>query len=205
MAAGKAQSTPGCIYGVSLPELGGENSSKRRIRRYRYSTVVATARDIGIYNAKHPDYSQQNLCDFSFSIFAAREELIRVFLWIFLLDTAFVIFSNLPLRMVIREMTMSTANPEACFQAMAAEECFNTLRKENQYDALRSKATFEFGSAFEMLYQAHIDDALSSALADLGPLNLFTTTSALHSLIFHYQSSVSCQGSLDAVRQAQKT
>lgn len=183
----------------------GTSSSKRRIRRYRYSTVVAAARDTGIHNARHPDYSRQNLCEFSFSSFAMREELIRVFLWIFLLDTAFVIFNNLPPRMVIREMKMSTANPEACFQAMTAEECFKTLQQENQNDALQPKVAFEFKSAFEMLYQAHIDDALSTALADLGPLNLFAMTSALHSLIFHYQNSFSCQGSLGAIQQAHQT
>jgi hypothetical protein len=183
----------------------GASSSKRRIRRYRYSTVVAAARDTGIHNSRHPDYSRQNLCDFSFSGFAVREELIRVFLWIFLLDTAFVIFNNLPPRMVIREMKMSTANPEASFQAMTAEECFSILQQENQNDALRPKIAFEFKSAFEMLYQAHIDDSLSTALADLGPLNLFAMTSALHSLIFHYQNSFSCQGSLDAIQQAHQT
>ena len=183
----------------------GTSSSKRRIRRYRYSNVVAAARDTGIHNARHPDYSRQNLCDFSFSSFALREELIRVFLWIFLLDTAFVIFNNLPPRMVIREMKMSTANPEACFQAMTAEECFSTLQKENQEDALGPKFAPEFESAFEMLYQTNIDDAISTELADLGPLNLFAMTSALHSLIFHYQNSFSCQGSLDAIQQAHQT
>ena len=178
----------------------GTNSSKRRIRRYRYSTVVAAARDTGISNARHPDYNQQSLFDFSFSSFAVTEELIRVFLWIFLLDTAFVIFNNLPPRMVIREMKLSTAKPEVCFQATTAEECFNALRGKNQCDT-----AFDFGLAFERLYQTDIDDNLSTTLADLGPLNLFAMTSALHSLIFHFQSSFSCQGSLEPIRQAQKT
>ena len=183
----------------------GTNASKRRIRRHRYSTVVAAARDIGICNARHPDYRQQNLCDFSFCEFAVKEELIRVFLWISLLDTAFVIFNNLPPRMVIREMTMSTAKSEACFQATTAEECFYALQQENKNDASGSRISLDFISAFEMLYRAHIDDALSTALADLGPLNLFAMTSALHSMIFHYQSSFSCQGSLTAIQQAQQT
>ena len=178
----------------------GTNSSKRRIRRYRYSTVVAAARDTGISNARHPDYNQQSLCDFSFSSFAVTEELIRVFLWIFLLDTAFVIFNNLPPRMVIREMKLSTAKPEVCFQATTAEDCFNALRGKDHCDT-----AFDFASAFEMLYQTDIDETLSTALANLGPLNLFAMTSALHSLIFHFQSSFSCQGSLYPIRQAQKT
>ena len=183
----------------------GTSPSKRRIRRYRYSTVVAAARDIGIRNAKHPDYSRQKFCDFSFSSFAAREELIRTFLWIFLLDTAFVIFNNLPPRMVIREMRMNTARPEICFQAMNAEECFSTLHQENQNNSMWPTVALEFVSAFEMLYHAHLDDATSHALADLGPLNLFAMTSALHSLIFHHQNSFSCHGSLDVIQQAHLT
>jgi hypothetical protein len=183
----------------------GTNSSKRRIRRHRYSAVVAAARDIGICNARHPDYTQQNLCDFSFASFAMKEELIRVLLWVFLLDTAFVIFNNLPPRMVIREMRMGTAKSEACFQATTAEECFHALQREDHCDALGAMVPSDFVSAFEMLYQADMDDAMSTALADLGPLNLFAMTSALHSLIFHYQSSFSCQGSLIAIQQAQKT
>jgi hypothetical protein len=143
--------------------------------------VIAAARDVGICNAMHPNYSQQNLCDFSFSEFAVREELIRVFLWIFLLDTAFVIFNNLPPRMVVREMAMGTAKPEACFQAATAERCFYTLQDDNSNHASESMTPLEFVSAFEILYQAHIDDMMSVALANLGPLNVFAMTSAFHS------------------------
>ncbi|EXJ57776.1 uncharacterized protein A1O5_12334 [Cladophialophora psammophila CBS 110553] len=186
----------------------GTNSSKRRIRRQRFGMVIAAARDVGIHNARHPDYDHMDLCDFSFDNFAVIEELIRVFLWVFLLDTAFVIFNNLPPRMVIREMRMNAACSEACFQAMTAEECFRTLRHQavhqHQNDSLvRSPpVSNNFTSAFELLYRTDLDDTLSAALADLGPLNLFAMTSALHSLIFHHQSSFSCQGSLDPIHNA---
>ncbi|KIW99738.1 uncharacterized protein Z518_11151 [Rhinocladiella mackenziei CBS 650.93] len=180
----------------------GTNSSKRRIRRHRFSMVIAAARDIGIHNARHPIYGQMDFCDFSFSNFATIEELIRVFTWIFLLDTAFVIFNNLPPRMVIREMTMNTACSEACFQALTAEECFETLQQEQRNDALRLRVSNDFTSAFDLLYRTDLDDILTCALADLGPLNLFAMSSALHSLIFHYQSSFSCQGSLDSIQNA---
>ncbi|KAK5463787.1 hypothetical protein LTR55_011818 [Exophiala xenobiotica] len=182
----------------------GSNSSKRRIRRHRFSTIIAVARDIGIHNARHPDYGRMDLYDFSFANFVMTEELIRVFLWVFLLDTAFVIFNNLPPRMVIREMKMSTACPEACFQAMTAEGCFNTIQRENRTNGLRSTVASDFSAAFELLYTTDIDDALSIAIANLGPLNLFAMTSALHSLIFHYQSSFSCQGSLYPIQNALK-
>jgi hypothetical protein len=71
----------------------GTDASKRRIRRYRYSNVVAVslgriskslspdhtqaARDIRIHNARHPDYSQQSAYEFAWIDFVMREELIR--------------------------------------------------------------------------------------------------------------------------------
>ncbi|OAP55566.1 hypothetical protein AYL99_10539 [Fonsecaea erecta] len=185
----------------------GTTSSKRRIRRQRFSMVIAAARDVGIRTARHPDYSRMDLCDFSFDIFASTEELIRVLLWVFLLDTAFVIFNNLPPRMVIREMKMNAAYPEACFQAMTAEECFKILQHRHQHQhqgisLLRPNVADDFTSAFELLYRTDLDDDVRLALADLGPLNLFAMTSALHSLIFHHQSSFSCQGSLDPIQHA---
>ncbi|KIX94601.1 uncharacterized protein Z520_09647 [Fonsecaea multimorphosa CBS 102226] len=181
----------------------GTTSSKRRIRRQRFSMVIAAARDVGIHRARHPDYGQMDLCDFSFDTFAITEELIRVLLWVFLLDTAFVIFNNLPPRMVIREMRMNAACSEECFQATTAEACFKTLQQQHQADLLwRPKVADNFTCAFELLYRTDLDESLNVALADLGPLNLFAMTSALHSLIFHYQSSFSCHGSLDPIHNA---
>ncbi|OAL31260.1 hypothetical protein AYO20_08315 [Fonsecaea nubica] len=181
----------------------GTTSSKRRIRRQRFSMVIAAARDVGIRNARHPDYSQMDLCDFSFENFAVVEELIRVLLWVFLLDTAFVIFNNLPPRMVVREMRMNAACPEACFQALTAEECFRALQYRHQRQSnTQPKVSDDFTAAFELLYRPDLDEEASVALADLGPLNLFAMTSALHSLIFHHQSSFSCQGTLDPIHRA---
>jgi hypothetical protein len=55
----------------------GSDASKRRIRRHRFSTVVSTARDIGIDTARHMDYSAQPKHEFSWYEFVMREELIR--------------------------------------------------------------------------------------------------------------------------------
>ncbi|KAM0349544.1 hypothetical protein ACHAP4_010318 [Fusarium culmorum] len=55
----------------------GTEASKRRIRRFRFSTVISMARDFGIMSAKHPDYSTIIYDDFSWTGFAAREQLIR--------------------------------------------------------------------------------------------------------------------------------
>ncbi|KAK5057769.1 hypothetical protein LTR84_011770 [Exophiala bonariae] len=178
----------------------GTDSSKRRIRRLRFSMLIAAIRDVGIVNARHANYSDLTLANFSFSQFAAMEQLIRVILWVFLVDTAFVIFNNLPPRMVIKEMKMSLACPEICFQALTSEDCFLALQREDAIHAFRPDQALEFASAFEMLYQSSMNDATTMMLADLGPLNLFAMTSTLHALVFHHQSTFSCHGSLESVK-----
>ncbi|KEF62504.1 uncharacterized protein A1O9_00477 [Exophiala aquamarina CBS 119918] len=178
----------------------GTDSSKRRVRRMRFSMVIAAIRDVGIPNARHPNYAGLSLEEFSFSQFAAMEELIRVILWVFLIDTAFVIFNNLPPRMVIKELKMSPAWPEVCFQATTPEECLKALQVESTNHLFRRGQTPQFGTAFELLYQNPIDETTTTLLADLGPLNLFAMTSTLHALVFHHQSTFSCHGSLDSIK-----
>lgn len=178
----------------------GTDSSKRRVRRMRFSMVIAAIRDVGIPNARHPNYADLSLEEFSFRQFAAMEELIRVILWVFLIDTAFVIFNNLPPRMVIKEMKMSPACPEVCFQAATAEECLKALQLESTNHPSRRDQAPQFSKAFELLYQNPIDETTTMMLADLGPLNLFAMTSTLHALVFHHQSTFSCHGSLDSTK-----
>jgi hypothetical protein len=55
----------------------GSDTSKRRIRRYRFGTVVSVARDIGISTARHADYFSQPEHEFVWAEYVAREEMIR--------------------------------------------------------------------------------------------------------------------------------
>ncbi|KAJ5683703.1 uncharacterized protein N7477_000048 [Penicillium maclennaniae] len=55
----------------------GTDSSKGRVRRYRFATLVSTARDIGIATATHLDYANLARHEFEWKEYAAREELIR--------------------------------------------------------------------------------------------------------------------------------
>ncbi|KAJ5308385.1 hypothetical protein N7476_009041 [Penicillium atrosanguineum] len=167
----------------------GTDSSKGRIRRYRFATLVSTARDIGIATATHLDYADLARHEFEWKEYAAREELIRVFTWIFLLDTAFVIFNNLPPRLVIKEMKMHMASPEVCFQAPTAAQCHDQIQLHLPAGSLYW--SFSLRGAFETLSQNSLPPTMSQALADLGHLNLFALTSAIHSQIFQYRSSVS--------------
>ncbi|KAL2838960.1 hypothetical protein BJY01DRAFT_257866 [Aspergillus pseudoustus] len=166
----------------------GDDASKRRVRRNRFATLVSTARDVGIPMARHTQYSWLPIYEFNWMEFAVREELVRVLTWIFLLDTAFTIFNNLPPRMVIKEMKISTAAPEACFQALSGDECFEQIQsflpQESPY------WNVSLCSAFQTLCRDNLAISARNGLASLGPLNLFALASAVHSLIFQYRNSL---------------
>ncbi|KAL2795184.1 hypothetical protein BJX66DRAFT_350761 [Aspergillus keveii] len=165
----------------------GDDASKRRVRRNRFATLVSTARDVGIPMARHTQYSRQQRYEFDWMDFAVREELVRLLTWIFLLDTAFIIFNNLPPRMVIKEMKINTAVPEACFQALTADECFEQLQLFLPPESPYWKVSL--CSAFQTLCKNNLAVSARDGLASLGPLNLFVLASAIHSLIFQYRNS----------------
>lgn len=98
-----------------------------------------------------------------------------LFTWIFLLDSAFVIFNNLPPRMVIKEIRMHMATPEACFQATTADQCHHQLQLFLPARSLYW--TTSFRGSFESLCKDDLSANIRHLLATLGPLNLFTLTS----------------------------
>ncbi|KAG4281753.1 hypothetical protein FPRO06_10657 [Fusarium proliferatum] len=178
----------------------GTEANKRRIRRYRFSTVISMARDFGIMSARHPDYSMCLYGRFDWRDFSAREQLIRIFLWIYLLDHAFVIFNNLPPRMVIKEMSMHMAFPEAAFQAGTSTECARELQNWHLRSTLMKNITFR--EVVERFCGKPFSNDMRRLFADLGPLNLFAVVSAFHALIFQHQNSFGGHDQLQAVRNA---
>ena len=168
-----------CLY----QNWDGDEKAKRRIRRERFSALVSVARDIEIRNARHGS--------FDWHAFALHEQLIRLLLWIFLLDTAFVIFNNHPPRMVVREMVMDLATNEAAFQAQTAEECRSFLTP--------SATLFE---SIQQICLEFLDVNQISQLASIGPLNLFAITSSLHSMLFYHQNGFNTVDQLQPIRQA---
>ncbi|KAF7528035.1 hypothetical protein G7054_g10277 [Neopestalotiopsis clavispora] len=102
----------------------GSQEDKNRARRIRFSQVIASARSIGFQAARHGDlgkYLQSHESLQSWRLFIVREELIRNFLYVFMLDCAFIIFNNCAPRMAIFELQFSLACPEVCFQADTLE------------------------------------------------------------------------------------
>lgn len=140
---------------------------------------------------------------FDWNKFAVQEQLIRTIMWIFLFDTAFVIFNNLPPRMVIREMNMDTACGEDIFQARSAADCFTLIRKDQSYTtSLARKPNPTFYYAAQSLCMQDLGEASTVELADLGPLNLFAITSSIHSMLFHYQNGFRQESQLGTFRRA---
>ncbi|KAK3903561.1 hypothetical protein C8A05DRAFT_14485 [Staphylotrichum tortipilum] len=176
----------------------GVDHSKRRIRRHRYSTVVSTARDLGINTARHLEYFRQSRHQFNWEEYVVREELVRIYMWIFLLDTAFVIFNNLPHRMVIKEMRMHLASPEACFQAETPDECYDQIQHwmspESPFCSLLLR------DAIENLCLDTMTDETHQQLSQLGPMNLFAMVSAIHYMIFQHQNLFGVEGQLVPIR-----
>ncbi|KAK4209438.1 hypothetical protein QBC37DRAFT_54248 [Rhypophila decipiens] len=176
----------------------GNDRSKRRIRRNRFSTVVSVARDMGIAIARHPDYTHQGMNEFVWAEFVAREEAIRTFLWIFLLDAAFVIFNNTPHRIVIKEMGTHLASPEACFQALSAQECLDEIHRWMPQSS--PFADLLLREVIETVCCDHLEPAMQQNFAQLGPLNLFVVVSVLHYIIFQHQNLFGVEGQLVPIR-----
>lgn len=102
---------------------------------------------------------------------------LRTIFWIFLLDHAFVIFNNLPPRLVIKEMRLHMARPDACFQAATSEECFEEIQKWTARSPFLS--TLTLSEAVEIVCKGEIGEDIRRTLADLGPLNLFAVVSGM--------------------------
>ncbi|KAF3394654.1 hypothetical protein F1880_005444 [Penicillium rolfsii] len=126
----------------------GSEITQRRIRRRRYSTVVAVsqtlhhnhpnihltrikvARDLVLGSSIHQAFWLINdASKFDWQAYIQKEETIRTLIYVFLLDSAFVIFHNSPPRIFGQELEIHISCPEAAFQAGSADECFQYLKK----------------------------------------------------------------------------
>ncbi|KAK4039005.1 hypothetical protein C8A01DRAFT_16967 [Parachaetomium inaequale] len=174
------------------------NTPANRRKLQALQAAYLTARDLGIDTARHFDYSTQLKHEFQWCEYVVREELIRVFTWIFLIDTAFVIFNNLPHRMVIKEMKMHMASPDACFQAATAEECIDQIHRWMPPTSLFPSLLLR--EAIENLCLDTLTPESIQQYSQLGPLNLFAMVSAIHYMIFQHQNLFAVEGQLVPIR-----
>ncbi|KAI9929443.1 hypothetical protein MW887_000914 [Aspergillus wentii] len=182
-----------CVY----QNWEGSNKSRERIRRLRYSMVVTVARNLELSSATH---GRLDLANFDWHEFVRDEELIRTLLYVFLIDTAFTIFNNLPPRLAFSELKLSLACPEPCFQSQSADDCLLELHMASS--AVPPINTV--ASAIETLCEAEICPDDWQALSRTGILNLFIIISALHVLIFNAKTLMALKPSLLPIQQGLK-
>jgi hypothetical protein len=77
--------------------------------------------------------------------------------------------------MMINEMKMDMAWPEACFQAGTAKDCAEEVRRWMNESSLLRKLTLR--DAVEQVCREELTPDFHRDLADLGPLNLFAIVS----------------------------
>jgi hypothetical protein len=127
----------------------------------------------------------------------------RTFTYVFLLDTAFVIFNNTPPRMVLQEMELEMTAPESCFQALDAADCYThwhaSISNQSRSPDLKPLLLAE---AISVLMQDD-HDSHSHILLDMSTLNLFSLIGGLHTILFQQKSFFTClQTSLLPIRSA---
>ncbi|OQE40156.1 hypothetical protein PENCOP_c006G03600 [Penicillium coprophilum] len=184
----------------------GSDINKRRIRRHRYNTLIAIARDLEPASINHLDTLLHiDEESFEWGLFIETEEKIRfvtfdqsheqfsyspysTLSFIFLLDGGFVIFNNMPPRMVVAELQMSINGPDECFQALTATECFAALNRWAENVPHHSQ--YSIASVLETMFQPDLPVEKKELYAHFGNINLFILVTALHTLVFQLQNAM---------------
>ncbi|KAL4967563.1 transcription factor domain-containing protein [Aspergillus stella-maris] len=182
----------------SLQKREGSLEAKTRIRRYRHATMVTLARDIGIASASHHNITLDKGSEAWWTHFAIHEALIRTMTYVFLFDAALTIFHNSPPRMVVSELKMEMACPEACFQAESPEGCFIALKQWQRTDFWRQNLSI--AALVKKICQKDLSPGSVDECAKMGSLNLFTAVQSLHSLTFHLQNSLIFESTLVPIK-----
>ncbi|EXJ55240.1 hypothetical protein A1O7_08166 [Cladophialophora yegresii CBS 114405] len=190
-----------CIY----QNWNGTNESKRRMRRQFFAAVAGVCHDMDMSSAVHRDYRFVSQADFDWREFIEAEEMIRTFIWVFFIDTAFVIFNGTPPRIALRQLRMALACPERCFQAQSAEECFMNI----QWWICKTRTSRESGPStlFDFIRtfcKDEIDPAVRDVYAHEAYVNHFAVPSAMHVLLFNMSLDVDAptEQQLQRVRRA---
>ncbi|RBR17044.1 hypothetical protein FVER53590_28841 [Fusarium verticillioides] len=95
----------------------GSKEGRQRVRKYRYSHVVSVARSLGLYNLSLEKLDTSFPTQQRWARFILLESMIRTSTYIYLLDSAFVLYYRLPPRVISLELNTGLVCPEACFQA----------------------------------------------------------------------------------------
>ncbi|KAH7018614.1 uncharacterized protein B0I36DRAFT_425501 [Microdochium trichocladiopsis] len=166
----------------------GSTAQKNQARRHDFSQVVAAARSVQPYGASYDNlsaYQEAAAEDTAWRAFGFREELLRTIAYVFLLDSAFVIFYNCTPRMLVSELQINLTCPEVCFQAA-------DVSSWSQHMATWARSTIgKFRPSFAGIMKIMMEDDLSqeqqAMTRQMSALNFFVVISALHIFIFHHR------------------
>ncbi|EWZ43493.1 hypothetical protein FOZG_04589 [Fusarium oxysporum Fo47] len=179
----------------------GSKEGRKRVRKDRYSRIVSIARSFGLYNLSLAKLDTTFSTQQKWARFILLESMIRTATYIYLLDSAFVLYYRLPPRVISLELNTGLVCPEVCFQAESAAECFLQLHMATMGKQNQSRLTVS--SAVRLLCSPHSLDL--SIFHNLSSFNMFTIISgrfnvlppfmsddsvALCCLVFQYQTTL---------------
>ena len=156
----------------------GTEESRRRCRQIRFTQLISVARSLGWSRAAHGDlqkYLNRGSSYSNWKTFVLREELIRTFDYIFLLDSCFVIFNNTPPRIILREVQIELSCPESCFQAGDPESWLSNLNLCANTTTGRNR--IRLSDLMSVLDNGYINEECWQLLTQMTTLNFFTVAS----------------------------
>ncbi|KAJ9361792.1 transcriptional regulator family: C2H2 zinc finger and Fungal Specific TF [Paecilomyces variotii] len=182
-----------CLY----QNWDGSDKAKRRIRNQRFTVLVTAARDIGFEFATHDQLEMNDPGQFDWGRWVVTEELMRTMSYIFLIDSAFAIFNNLPPRFVISELKLGLCYPESCFQAECQNTCFQAIKRASR----PPNARLSIASAVEALCHEEFGTRLITDFSHMSVLNMFCIVSALHIVLFTLRASISSPHLIQSIKK----
>ncbi|KAL3417592.1 hypothetical protein PVAG01_10602 [Phlyctema vagabunda] len=160
----------------------GDDIAKKRIRQHRFTTLLSIARDIGFSSMNH---NIRSLDPVSWESFVEREQAIRTFTYIFLLDSAFLIFNNTPPKIMLQELEVELTCSEDIFQAETSEAC-QALWQLSSIN-VATQDNFTLASAIEAFTRSAINP-ITNLPSRLSTLNLFAIISGFHTILFQHRT-----------------
>ncbi|KAG5655193.1 hypothetical protein KAF25_010927 [Fusarium avenaceum] len=179
----------------------GSKEGRQRVRNDRYSRIVSIARSFGLYNLSLEKLDTTLSTQQNRAKFILLESMIRTATYIYLLDSALVLYYRLPPRVISLELNTGLICPEACFQAESAAECFLQLHMATKRRPKQSRLTVS--SAVRLLCSPRSIDL--DMFESSNSFNMFTMVSgrlnvllsftsdddaALCCLVFQYQTTL---------------
>ncbi|KAF5555747.1 hypothetical protein FMEXI_1434 [Fusarium mexicanum] len=153
----------------------GSKEGRQRVRKDRYSRIVSIARSFGLYSLSLAKLDTTFPTQQKWARFILLESMIRTATYIYLLDSAFVLYYRLPPRVISLELNIGLVCPEACFQAESAAECFLQLHMSAKERSNQSRLTVS--SAVRLLCSPH--DLDLNMFHPLSSFNMFTLVSEM--------------------------